>query len=78
MPEVRLEKVGDSATTATPSLTKVLGPVAWEAMAMATQQHYLVKISKSSKASPLATRRCLSATTTTNAGRSSTSTAPLA
>ncbi len=45
MPEARLEKVGDSAKTAMPSVTKVLGPVAWEAMAMATQQHYLVEIS---------------------------------
>jgi hypothetical protein len=45
MPEARLEKVGDSAKAAAPSVTKVLGPVAWEAMAMATQQHYLVEIS---------------------------------
>jgi hypothetical protein len=45
MPEARLEKVTDSAKTAKPSVTKVLGPVAWEAMAMATQQHYLVEIS---------------------------------
>ena len=45
MPEARLEKVGESAKIATPSVTKVLGPVAWEAMAMATQQHYLVEIS---------------------------------
>lgn len=29
-----------------PSVTKMLGPVAWEAMAMATQQHYLVEIDK--------------------------------
>ena len=40
--EARLERVGGSAK---PSVTKVLGPVAWEAMAMATQQHYLVEIS---------------------------------
>lgn len=45
MPEARLEKVGDSAKVAKPAVTKVLGPVAWEAMAMATQQHYLVEIS---------------------------------
>src|SRR5262245_45752804 len=45
MPEARLEKVGDPAKAATPSVTKVLGPVAWEPMAMATQQHYLVEIS---------------------------------
>jgi hypothetical protein len=46
MPEARLEKVGDSAKAAArPSVTKVLGPAAWEAMAMATQQHYLVEIS---------------------------------
>lgn len=45
MPEARLEKVSDSAKAAKPSVTKVLGPVAWEAMAMATQQHYLVEIS---------------------------------
>jgi hypothetical protein len=45
MPEARLEKVGDSAKAAArPSVTKVLGPAAWEAMAMATQQHYLVEI----------------------------------
>jgi hypothetical protein len=45
MPEARLEKVGDSAKSAArPSVTKVLGPAAWEAMAMATQQHYLVEI----------------------------------
>lgn len=29
---------------AKPSLAKALGPVAWQAMAMATQQHYLVEI----------------------------------
>jgi hypothetical protein len=29
---------------ARPSPAKVLGPAAWEAMAMATQQHYLVEI----------------------------------
>lgn len=40
--EARLERVGSSAK---PSVTKVLGPIAWEAMAMATQQHYLVEIS---------------------------------
>jgi hypothetical protein len=44
MPEARLQKVGDSAKLARPSVTKVLGPAAWEAMAMATQQHYLVEI----------------------------------
>jgi hypothetical protein len=44
MTEARLEKVGESAKTAMPSVTKVLGPAAWEAMAMATQQHYLVEI----------------------------------
>jgi hypothetical protein len=43
-PEASLEKVGDSAKAARPSVTKVIGPVAWEAMAMATQQHYLVEI----------------------------------
>ena len=42
MPEASLEKV--SGTAALPSVTKVLGPAAWEAMAMATQQHYLVEI----------------------------------
>ena len=45
MPEASLEKVSGSAKTAAlPSVTKVLGPAAWEAMAMATQQHYLVEI----------------------------------
>jgi hypothetical protein len=28
-----------------PSMTKLIGPAAWQAMAMATQQHYLVEIS---------------------------------
>jgi len=30
---------------ASPSMTKLIGPAAWQAMAMATQQHYLVEIS---------------------------------
>ena len=42
--EASLEKVGPVA--AKPSPVKVLGPVVWEAMAMATQQHYLVEIDK--------------------------------
>ena len=44
--EARLEKVGPGALAAKPSPVKVLGPVVWEAMAMATQQHYLVEIDK--------------------------------
>jgi hypothetical protein len=44
--EARLEKVDPRAGAAKPSLTKMLGPVVWEAMAMATQQHYLVEIDK--------------------------------
>jgi hypothetical protein len=44
--EARLEKVGPAAVGAKPSPAKVLGPVVWEAMAMATQQHYLVEIDK--------------------------------
>ena len=28
-----------------PSMTKLIGPAAWQVMAMATQQHYLVEIS---------------------------------
>ena len=46
IPEAKLEKVRDSARSAAkPSVTKVLGPAVWEAMAIATQQHYLVEIS---------------------------------
>ena len=44
--EARLETVGPGALAAKPSPVKVLGPVVWEAMAMATQQHYLVEIDK--------------------------------
>jgi hypothetical protein len=44
--EARLEKVDPGALAAKPSPAKVLGPVVWEAMAMATQQHYLVEIDK--------------------------------
>ena len=43
-PEAGLERVDPKTLVAKPSVTKVLGPVAWEAMAMATQQHYLVEI----------------------------------
>ena len=46
MPEARLEKVDPGAVTAKLSPAKVLGPVVWEATAMATQQHYLVGIDK--------------------------------
>jgi hypothetical protein len=46
MPEARLERVDPGAVVAKPSPAKVLGPVVWEAMAMATQQHYLVEIDK--------------------------------
>ena len=46
VPEARLERVDPKTLVAKPSVTKVLGPVAWEAMAMATQQHYLVEIDK--------------------------------
>jgi hypothetical protein len=42
--EASLERVDPKTLVAKPSVTKVLGPVAWEAMAMATQQHYLVEI----------------------------------
>jgi hypothetical protein len=44
--EARLEKVDPGAVAAKPSPAKMLGPVVWEAMAMATQQHYLVEIDK--------------------------------
>ena len=44
MPEAKLEKVS-ARSAAKPSVTKVLGPAVWEAMALATQQHYLVEIS---------------------------------
>ena len=46
VPEARLEKVDPGAVKAKPSPAKMLGPVVWEAMAMATQQHYLVGIDK--------------------------------
>jgi hypothetical protein len=45
VPEASLEKVGPGPV-AKPSPAKMLGPVVWEAMAMATQQHYLVEIDK--------------------------------
>ena len=44
--EARLEKVDPGALAAKPSPAKMLGPIVWEAMAMATQQHYLVEIDK--------------------------------
>ena len=44
--EASLEKVSPGALAARPSPAKMLGPVVWEAMAMATQQHYLVEIDK--------------------------------
>lgn len=44
--EARLERVEHGAVAAKPSPAKMLGPVVWEAMAMATQQHYLVEIDK--------------------------------
>lgn len=43
--EARLEKV-TGPVEARPSPAKVLGPVLWEAMAIATQQHFLVAIDK--------------------------------
>jgi hypothetical protein len=46
VPEASLERVEPGAMVAKPSPAKVLGPVVWEAMAMATQQHYLVEIDK--------------------------------
>ena len=46
VPEARLEKVDPGAVSPKPSPAKMLGPVVWEAMAMATQQHYLVEIDK--------------------------------
>jgi hypothetical protein len=44
--EARLERVEPGAVAAKPSPARMLGPVVWEAMAMATQQHYLVEIDK--------------------------------
>ena len=46
VPEAGLKKVGPGAMAPKPSPAKVLGPVVWEALAMATQQHYLVEIDK--------------------------------
>jgi hypothetical protein len=46
VPEAGLERVDPRTLAAKPSPVKVLGPVVWEAMAMATQQHYLVEIDK--------------------------------
>jgi hypothetical protein len=46
VPEASLEKVDPGALAPKPSPVKMLGPVVWEAMAMATQQHYLVEIDK--------------------------------